>query len=210
MAFIYKISNKITGQSYIGKTTRTLNERFSDHIQNAKTGKTYLYSAMRKYGKDNFELSLVEECEDTLVDKREIFWIDELNTRAPAGYNMTAGGTGGDNAHSPNFVSSMKDYHSVKPKEEYATFGFKGKTHSNETKHKQATKRKQHWDSLTNDQRKTRCSSVSGNKNGMFGKVPRNAVKIEYEGVEYNSLAQAARILRMSPHRLKKEGKVIK
>lgn len=210
MAFIYKISNRITGQSYIGKTTRTLNERFDDHIRNSKTGKTYLYSAMRKYGKDNFELSLVEECENEQVDCRERYWINELNTRAPNGYNMSAGGTGGDNADSPNFVSSMKDYHSAKPKEEYATFGFKGKSHSDETKQKQSAKRKQHWDSLTDDQLKIRRNGVSGNKNGMFGKVPRNAVKIEYKGVEYNSLAEAARILRMSPNRLKKEGKVIR
>lgn len=210
MAIIYRIINKVTQQSYVGKTTRSLNERFADHIQNAKTGKTYLYSAIRKYGRDNFELHLLEECKEDVLDSREIFWISELNTLAPAGYNMTQGGTGGDNAQSPNFIKSMQDYHSAKPKEEYATYGFKGKLHSDDTKQKQAIKRQQHWDSLTDDQRENRIDKISGMKNGMFGKVPGNAVKIEYKGVLYNSLSEAARMLRMSPVRLKKEGKLIK
>jgi hypothetical protein len=33
---IYKITNKINKKVYVGKTTKTIEERFKKHIQNAK------------------------------------------------------------------------------------------------------------------------------------------------------------------------------
>lgn len=53
---IYKITNKINGKVYIGQTTDSLSRRKSGHIQAATSGsKSKLYSAMRKYGVENFE-----------------------------------------------------------------------------------------------------------------------------------------------------------
>lgn len=210
MAFIYKITNTVTGQLYVGQTSRTINERFGDHVKNSKTGTTYLYSAMRKYGKDSFNVELVEECPDSVLDEREIFWISELKSKAPTGYNMSDGGSGGDVSMSPKFIESMKKYHSTRSKKDYATFGNAGKTHSDSTKNKQSLARQKHWDLLSDDDREVRGNKISGNKNGMFGKIPKNALRIEYEGVEYKSIAEASRILRMSPIRLKREGKIIK
>ena len=43
---------------------------------------------------------------------------------------MTSGGDGGKTYHSPNFIKAMKEYHSKKPREEYATYGMKGKKQS--------------------------------------------------------------------------------
>lgn len=210
MAIIYKITNSITGQLYVGKTHRTINERFSDHKRNSKKGTTYLYSAMRKYGIENFVISLLEECDESVSSDREIFWISELNCLAPKGYNMSEGGIGGDNSTSPNFIQAMKNYHARKPKEEYATFGNAGKTHSEGTKQQQSFARQKHWDSLTEEERVGRGEKIAGSKNGMFGKTPGNAVRIRYQGVEYQSLAAAARILRISPKRIKAEGNIIK
>ena len=48
---------------------------------------------MRKYGIENFELLVVEECPDTIVDEREIFWI-EFYQSFKNGYNATKGGEG--------------------------------------------------------------------------------------------------------------------
>lgn len=210
MAIIYKIINSVTGQLYVGKTHRTLNERFMDHKRNSKKGTTYLYSAMRKYGVGNFVISLIEECEDDKSNAREIFWVSKLNCLAPIGYNMSKGGTGGDNSNSPNFIEAMKKYHSTKSKKDYATFGFQGNKHSEETRHFQSLAKQNHWDSLTDEERIERGKKVAGTKNGMFGKTPSNAVRIEYEGVEYQSLAEAARVLRISPKRIKAEGNIIK
>lgn len=210
MAIIYKITNVITGQLYVGKTHRTINERFSDHKRNSKKGTTYLYSAMRVYGIENFIISLLEECNETVSSEREIFWISELKSLAPIGYNMSEGGIGGDNSTSPNFIESMRSYHANKPKEEYATFGNMGKKHSESTKCQQSFARQKHWDLLSDEERVERGKKVAGNKNGMFGKTPGNAVRIHYKGVEYQSLAEAARILRISPKRIKAEGNIIK
>ena len=43
---------------------------------------------------------------------------------------MTDGGEGCKPLDSPNFINAMKEYHQKKPKEEYATYGMKGKKQS--------------------------------------------------------------------------------
>jgi hypothetical protein len=51
MPYIYKITNKINGKSYIGKTLKTVKERWSEHCQDYKkerSEKRPLYSAMSK------------------------------------------------------------------------------------------------------------------------------------------------------------------
>lgn len=99
MGKIYKIINKINNKQYVGKTTQTLEERYLGHIKCAKNKvNRYLYDAMNKYGYDNFSIQLIEECDDSILNDREIFWIAELNTYwlNGCGYNMTFGGDGGD------------------------------------------------------------------------------------------------------------------
>lgn len=131
---IYKITNTITGDFYIGKTSKTKEQRFKKHIYNASYGiDTYLYRAIRKYGKDNF---IIEEVENQLnnlsIDKREKFWIDNLNPK----YNMTKGGEGGDTSKSLKFIESVKAYHSKRTPESYATYGMLGKKFPEEAKKK--------------------------------------------------------------------------
>ena len=99
MGFIYKIVNNVNNKLYVGKTTQTIEKRFKEHIKNAKNKvNRYLYDAMNKYGYENFHAELIEECDDTILSDREIFWIKELNTfwLNGFGYNMTIGGDGGD------------------------------------------------------------------------------------------------------------------
>ena len=52
-----------------------------------------LYRAMQKYGIENFSISLIEECDFSILEKREQYWIDQLNTYHQ-GYNATLGGDG--------------------------------------------------------------------------------------------------------------------
>lgn len=117
--FIYRIDNLITKDFYIGKTERTLTKRFKAHFSSSKNPQTqtHLYRAIRKYGIENFEISLVESVQNN-INEREQFWISNLN---PA-YNMTKGGDGGDTSSSPNFIKAMKKYHATKSKESYATY----------------------------------------------------------------------------------------
>ena len=51
---IYKATNIINNKSYIGLTTRTLQERKLEHLRHTKTENTYFHRAINEYGKDNF------------------------------------------------------------------------------------------------------------------------------------------------------------
>lgn len=96
MPYIYKITNKLNNKSYIGKTTLSINERWKQHCSDYKrrrNEKRPLYSAMEKYGIENFEIEEVEECSFEKVDEREIFWIEFFDTFSN-GYNATRGGDG--------------------------------------------------------------------------------------------------------------------
>lgn len=94
MAYIYQIKNIINGKLYIGKTEFSIEKRFKEHCKDAfrrKNEKRPLYVAMRKYGIDNFEITLIEET--NCPEDREIFWIEQKRSYK-IGYNATLGGDG--------------------------------------------------------------------------------------------------------------------
>lgn len=95
MGYIYKIINDINNKVYIGQTTLKIKDRFYQHINSAQNNKinTHLYSAMRKYGTEHFQIQLIEEVDDNLLSKREQYWIKYYNSYK-AGYNSTIGGEG--------------------------------------------------------------------------------------------------------------------
>lgn len=122
---IYLITNIVNGKKYIGRTKRGIEHRFRAHLHSSKQGSnTYFHKAIRKYGKENFKLEILEESD------REEHWIEILKPE----YNMTKGGDGGDTSKSPNFIKAMKIMHQNKPKEEYATYGMLGKSINEKTK----------------------------------------------------------------------------
>lgn len=103
MSFIYIIKNTINDKVYIGKTTLTVQARFQEHLKDSNKKslqqKRVLYSAMVKYGKENF---YVEELERDLTDEqaceRESYYINKYQSYIGfdncKGYNMTLGGDG--------------------------------------------------------------------------------------------------------------------
>ena len=99
MGYIYKITNLQNNKIYIGKTTTRIQERFSKHIYEANTPNTkgymfILHKAFRKYGINNFNIEQIEEIDNSLLNDREIYWINFYNSMIPNGYNMTFGGEG--------------------------------------------------------------------------------------------------------------------
>ena len=96
MAYIYKITNILNGKSYIGKTLKSIEERFQEHIrdsQKSRCEKRPLYDTMNKYGIENFKVEQIEECDDNIVNEREVYWIEHFGT-FKNGYNATVGGDG--------------------------------------------------------------------------------------------------------------------
>lgn len=87
---IYKTINKLNGKWYIGKDADNRPYYFGSG--------TILTHAIRKYGKENFQKIILEECQNLKqLSEREKHWIkitDALND--PLSYNLAPGGEGGD------------------------------------------------------------------------------------------------------------------
>lgn len=100
--YIYCIENTITHMKYVGQTRTTIEKRWRSHCSSSKDDQrytTYLYQSMRLHGVDNFTISEIAKIAAPTVDdlknrlnEHEIFYITELSTLFPKGYNMTAGG----------------------------------------------------------------------------------------------------------------------
>ena len=94
---VYKIKNLLNGMGYVGKTTRSLDERIKEHRKKSVIvySNSYIDRAIQKNGWENFSVEIIETCE-TLeqLNEREKFWIRELNCKKPNGYNLTDGGEG--------------------------------------------------------------------------------------------------------------------
>lgn len=90
---MYTIENKINNKRYVGYTQH-LERRRNCHF-NQRSNCPSLRSAIKKYGSENFEFILLEKCLSIdNVKNREIYWISELKSQTPYGYNLTFGGEG--------------------------------------------------------------------------------------------------------------------
>jgi group I intron endonuclease len=92
MALIYKVTCKTTGKVYVGQTIRTFEERKREHLKQARLNTkefSLLHKAIRKYGKEDFEWVVLEECSLEESDDREIFYIEkEKSFVRDGGYNL--------------------------------------------------------------------------------------------------------------------------
>lgn len=97
MPYIYKITNNLNGKIYIGKTNFTIEKRWEEHChdyQKETSQKRPLYSAMKKYGIENFSIEEVEQLESPQqAEDREKYWIEYFGS-FKNGYNATTGGDG--------------------------------------------------------------------------------------------------------------------
>ena len=75
---VYKITNKITGDFYIG-SSKDIKLRWATH-KSPSTHKRYpnakLYKAMAQYGRDNFTIEVIEETDN--LREREQYYIEQL------------------------------------------------------------------------------------------------------------------------------------
>jgi group I intron endonuclease len=96
MNSVYLITNSANGKRYVGKTEKTMEERYYEHLREASRGSDRrLYQAIRKHGAQFFTISLLEECSSDTASAIEMKWIANLKTRVyQHGYNMTDGGEG--------------------------------------------------------------------------------------------------------------------
>jgi GIY-YIG catalytic domain len=96
MCFVYKITNKINGKCYIGKTIRSLDERWQQHWCDARAARysNKFHNALRKYGRENFDIYVVAEVDNPdILDEVERMAIEHFDS-FKNGYNSTLGGNG--------------------------------------------------------------------------------------------------------------------
>lgn len=83
-----------TGKKYIGQTRQKLlcnriANHFVDANKNCINGK--FQKALKKYGRTGFIWGIIEECDITLLNEKEIYWIATYKT-VENGYNLSPGG----------------------------------------------------------------------------------------------------------------------
>ena len=99
---IYKVTNLINGQVYIGFTKNPLSIRKYQHVYDAKKSlenstRPKFYNAINKYGADNFTWEIIYQswdkrhCKDVMED----YFID-LYDSYKKGYNTVRGGSAGN------------------------------------------------------------------------------------------------------------------
>lgn len=86
---IYAICNLVNGKRYIGQT-KNLYERQCSHIGKLNRGihaNKHLQRSWNKYGANNFEFVVLEYCEFSQLNERELYWIDYYQSNID-GYNI--------------------------------------------------------------------------------------------------------------------------
>lgn len=99
---IYLARNTVNNKIYIGQTTSSLNRRRSNHFAASRneSDRLYFHKAIRKYGEDAFDWSVLEavyanskEELESALNEKEIQYISIYNSNnCNAGYNLTSGG----------------------------------------------------------------------------------------------------------------------
>lgn len=100
--FIYKVTNKVNGKVYIGQTIQSIKDRWYRHCGKSGLSKaemnTHFKRAILKYGKESFNIEILEEVDSSKLDEREKYYI-KLYDSYNSGYNSTMGGQNGGYRH---------------------------------------------------------------------------------------------------------------
>ena len=90
--YIYKYTSP-SGKNYIGQTKYSLEKRSQKNGIGYKKCRAF-YTAIQKYGFENFRWEILEECVLEDLDKKEAYYISLYNSVVPNGYNIYPSGSG--------------------------------------------------------------------------------------------------------------------
>jgi group I intron endonuclease len=166
---IYKITNKLNGKIYIGKSVNNNSDYFGSGVS--------ITQALKKYGKDFFEKEILECCNSIEeLNEQEKFWIKKHNsTNKNLGYNVSEGGDGG-NTRQGFSKSEIDDYknkmsYSMLNSEKYLEFvkkikGKKRPEHSKKLKQLYESGKMRPWNKgiKTSDETKLKISEKNKGK----------------------------------------------
>lgn len=90
--WIYKYTSP-SGKSYIGQTKYSLYDRACLNGRGYKNCSIF-YSAIQKYGFENFDVEILDEVREENLEVMEAFYIEKYKTLKPYGYNCYPKGSG--------------------------------------------------------------------------------------------------------------------
>ena len=94
MGVIYVRPNLINGKKYVGQATNLKERQRAWKCLIQPYAGPAINAARAKYGIEAFGFEILKECDDKELDYWEKYYVKELNTKAPYGYNLTDGGGG--------------------------------------------------------------------------------------------------------------------
>jgi group I intron endonuclease len=170
---IYKITNTKNNLVYIGCTLSELDKRFKEHLSRCFKSdfKSKLYNSIKKYGQENFNIELIEECELGVmyeIEKKYILQYDSYNK----GLNSTIGGEG---------CLGYKHSEEIRKKISENTKNgnsHRGKTYdelygdgANDEREKRRLSVKKGWDLMTDGEKEKRINNIKDvkQKNSKYG-----------------------------------------
>ena len=95
--YIYKVTNKFTNLSYVGKT-ENFGRRISQHISHKVSEDSIFHNALQDFDLRAFKWEVIDITDDYAdAVKKEQYYIKTLNTVVPNGYNESYGNGGSPN-----------------------------------------------------------------------------------------------------------------
>jgi group I intron endonuclease len=90
---VYLVKNRLNEKCYVGVSVN-IHSRWRQHKYWAKNKEVVskITNAIKKYGVENFEFSIIELCDKDLFEEKERHWIKKYDS-VLSGYNLTYGGS---------------------------------------------------------------------------------------------------------------------
>lgn len=185
MGFIYVRPNLINEKKYVGQiTTKRFKRRQSDwkNLKQPYAGAA-INAAREKYGIEAFGFEILKECNDDELDYWETYYIKELNTKVPYGYNLTDGGEGSKGYHHTE-EAKEKNRQTHLGEKNY----FYGKHHTEESKKKisETHKGKETWMKGKHHTEETKKKLSETAKGRKLSEETRNKISEIKKGIRFS------------------------
>lgn len=146
---IYGIRNNVNENIYIGKTGMSFGDRWDSHralLRGNKHFNQHLQRAWNKYGEENFEFIIIEDCNIDELDEKEKYYIT-LYREQNLSYNFADGGEGG------SFLGKHLSEDTKRKIGDKNRIHMTGRRHSEETKKKMSQSQKERYEQWTEEEK---------------------------------------------------------